>query len=44
VLVGWGVGVPLHDMRLFYASGLIRAGCNVVTVQRVLGHAEATRR
>ncbi len=38
-------GVPdvtLHDLRHFYASGLIAAGCDVVTVQRALGHARAT--
>lgn len=29
----------LHDLRHFYASGLIAAGCDVVTVQRSLGHA-----
>lgn len=34
--------VKLHDMRHFYASGLIAAGCDVVTVQRALGHASAT--
>jgi len=28
----------LHDLRHFYASGLIAAGCDVVTVQRSLGH------
>jgi hypothetical protein len=28
----------LHDLRHFYASGLIVAGCDVVTVQRALGH------
>jgi hypothetical protein len=32
----------LHDLRHFYASGLIAAGCAVVTVQRALGHAKAT--
>ena len=38
-----GVGeVRLHDLRHFYASGLIAAGCDVVTVQRALGHASAT--
>jgi integrase len=38
-----GVGATrLHDMRHFYASGLIAAGCDVVTVQRALGHAKAT--
>lgn len=35
-------GVKLHDLRHFYASGLIAAGCDVVTVQRALGHAKAT--
>ena len=29
-------------MRHFYASGLIAAGCDVVTVQRALGHQSAT--
>ncbi len=32
----------LHDLRHFYASGLIAAGCDVVTVQRALGHASAS--
>lgn len=32
----------LHDLRHFYASGLIAAGCDVVTVQRALGHEKAT--
>ncbi|WIB66748.1 tyrosine-type recombinase/integrase [Curtobacterium sp. MCBD17_035] len=32
----------LHDLRHFYASGLIAAGCDVGTVQRALGHAKAT--
>ncbi len=35
-------GVTLHDLRHFYASALIAAGCDVVTVQRALGHARAT--
>jgi integrase len=35
-------GVRLHDLRHFYASGLIAAGCDVVTVQRALGHGKAT--
>lgn len=35
-------GVKLHDLRHFYASGLIAAGCDVVTVQRSLGHSKAT--
>lgn len=34
--------VTLHSLRHFYASGLIAAGCDVVTVQRALGHASAT--
>lgn len=34
--------VRLHDLRHFYASGLIAAGCDVVTVQRALGHAQAS--
>ncbi|RNM15315.1 tyrosine-type recombinase/integrase [Nocardioides pocheonensis] len=36
------VGVRLHDLRHFFASGLIAQGCDVVTVQRALGHASAT--
>jgi integrase len=36
--------VRLHDLRHFYASGLIAAGCDVVTVQRALGHATARPR
>jgi integrase len=36
---GAGVsGFKLHDLRHFYASGLIASGCDVVTVQRALGH------
>ena len=35
-------GIRLHDLRHFHASGLIAAGCDVVTVQRSLGHAKAT--
>lgn len=35
-------GIRLHDLRHFYASGLIASGCDVVTVQRALGHARAT--
>jgi len=38
-LKGAGVsGVHLHGLRHYYASGLIAAGCDVVTVQRALGH------
>ncbi|WP_460701069.1 tyrosine-type recombinase/integrase [Nocardia thraciensis] len=32
----------LHDLRHFYASGLIADGCDVVTVQKMLGHKSAT--
>jgi integrase len=35
-------GPRLHDLRHFFASGLIASGCDVVTVQRALGHASAT--
>lgn len=31
-------GFTFHSLRHFYASGLIAAGCDVVTVQRALGH------
>ena len=34
-------GIRLHDLRQFYASNLIAAGCDVVTVQRALGHSSA---
>jgi integrase len=38
-----GVGdLRLHDLRHFYASGLIHAGCDVVTVQNALGHSKAS--
>ncbi|WP_267900150.1 tyrosine-type recombinase/integrase [Kocuria soli] len=37
-----GVECKIHDLRYFYASGLIAAGCDVVTVQRALGHSSAT--
>ena len=35
-------GIRLHDLRHFYPSGLIAQGCDVVTVQRALGHAKAS--
>ncbi|MCU1605835.1 MAG: Ureidoglycolate lyase [Modestobacter sp.] len=35
-------GLRLHDLRHFFASGLIASGWDVVTVQRALGHASAT--
>ncbi len=37
-----GVAFKLHDLRHYFASGLIAAGCDVVTVQRAMGHASAT--
>ncbi len=39
------IGLPklrMHDLRHFYASGLIAAGVDVVAVQRALGHAKAS--
>jgi integrase len=33
-------GFTLHSLRHFYASGFIAAGCDVVTVQKALGHAK----
>ena len=35
-------GIKLHDLRHFYASGLIAAGCDVVSVQNALGHTKST--
>lgn len=32
----------LHDLRHYYASGLIAEGCDVVTVQHALGHSSPT--
>lgn len=37
-----GVDTRLHDLRHFYASGLIYAGCDPVTVQRSMGHKSAS--
>jgi len=37
-----GAGFRLHDLRHYYASGLIAAGCDVVTVQRAMGHGAAS--
>lgn len=34
--------VKVHSLRHYFASGLIAQGCDVVTVQRALGHAKAT--
>lgn len=36
-----GVECRLHDLRHYYASGLIAEGCDPVTVQRAMGHATA---
>lgn len=35
------VDTRLHDLRHFFASGLIYAGCDPVTVQRAMGHKSA---
>ncbi|WP_349828100.1 tyrosine-type recombinase/integrase [Brevibacterium litoralis] len=37
-----GVDVQSHDLRHYFASGLIAQGCDVVTVQRALGHKSAS--
>lgn len=37
-----GLNTNLHDLRHFYASGLIASGCDVVTVQRAMGHRSPT--
>ncbi len=37
-----GVTLKLHELRHYFASGLIAAGCDEVTVQRAMGHASAT--
>ena len=34
-------GYTLHSLRHFFASGLIAAGCDVVTVQKAMGHSSA---
>lgn len=38
--VGLPAEVTLHTLRHTYASNLIASGCDVVTVQRALGHAQ----
>lgn len=40
-----GAGLPdakLHNLRHFYASGLIASGCDAVTAQRAMGHSSAS--
>lgn len=37
-----GLTHKLHDLRHYFASGLIAAGCDIVTVHRAMGHASAT--
>jgi integrase len=37
-----GLAHKLHDLRHYFASGLVAAGCDVVTVQRAMGHSSAT--
>jgi site-specific recombinase XerD len=37
-------GIKLHNLRHFYASGLIASGCDVVTMQRALGIRTPRRR
>lgn len=39
---GGAAGIRLHDLRHWFASYQIAAGCDVVTVQHALGHARAT--
>jgi integrase len=36
------MGYTLHYLRHFFVSALIAAGCDVVTVQRAMGHGTAT--
>jgi integrase len=38
--VGLSTAVTLHTLRHTYASNLIASGCDVVTVQRALGHSQ----
>lgn len=37
-----GLNFKLNELRHYFASGLIAAGCDVVTLQRAMGHASAT--
>lgn len=39
--LGLSTDMTLHDLRHWYASGLIASGCDVVTVQKALGHSSA---
>ncbi|MBY6367095.1 tyrosine-type recombinase/integrase [Rhodococcoides corynebacterioides] len=37
-----GVATKLHSLRHYFASSLIAAGCDVVMVQRAMGHSSAS--
>lgn len=37
-----GLSCKIHDLRHYYASGLIAAGCDAVTVQRALRPSSAS--
>lgn len=37
-----GLDITSHDLRHFFASGLIASGCDVVAVQRAMGHKSAS--
>jgi integrase len=41
VTAGLPDSVSFHDLRHFYASTLIAAGCSIKAVQTTLGHATA---
>ncbi|MFA7513330.1 MAG: tyrosine-type recombinase/integrase, partial [Mycolicibacterium vanbaalenii] len=36
------IDYKLHDLRHFYACGLIATGCDVVAMQRALAHSSAS--
>lgn len=37
-----GTDITMHDLRHYYASSLLSAGCSIVAVQRALGHSAAS--